>query len=108
MIYRILAAAQHCSHAYVPFAGSLRGGFVAGLEGFHLPAPEFQHRRTRFYFTEKGWQEVGKAIAARARREHRMIRILRRKNPLPSQIVFEDNLQVAILPRKDVPRNRRQ
>jgi hypothetical protein len=88
--------------------GVLRGGWVAGLSGFDMPYPDLQHPRTRFYFTERGWREIGKSIAAQARSEGHAVRVLRRKNPLPSQIVYQDELQVAILPNKGGKRKRRK
>ena len=81
---------------------------MAGLDGFALKAPEIENSKARFYFTEKGWRELGKAIVAQARREGHRVRVYRRKNPLASQVVYRDALQVAILPRKNVPRKRRK
>lgn len=74
---------------------------MAGVEGFNMNYPNVTNRRTRFYFTEKGWREIGKNVAANARKEGRVIRVIRRKNPDKSQIVYQDELQVAILPRKN-------
>ena len=113
MIYRILAATQlgewdDTRKEWFTVPGPLQGGFMAGLGGFDLDMPDIKNPRTRFYFTEKGWCELGKAIVAQARRDGVHVRILRRKNPLPSQIIFEDDLQMALLPRKDVPRKRRK
>jgi hypothetical protein len=113
MIYRILAATQldqwdQRRGTWVTVPGPLQGGFMAGLGGFNLDMPEIKNPRTRFYFTEKGWHELGKAIVAQARRDGVHLRILRRKNPRPSQIIFEDDLQIAILPQKDLPRRRRK
>jgi hypothetical protein len=113
MIYRILAATQldyrdQQTGKWTVIPDRLRGGFMAGLSGFDLNMPEIKDPRTRFYFTERGWRDVGKAVVAKARRAGVHVRVLRRKNPRRSQIVFEDDLQVAILPQKNVPRNRRK
>ena|SRR5438552_19076986 len=114
MIYRILADSEIAVHdeatkkwVYLPM-GPLRGGFLAGLDGFNLNAPAIRNSKARFYFTEKGWRELGKEIVARAQRKGHRVRVFRRKNPLPSQIVYQDELQVAILPRKNLPRKRRK
>jgi hypothetical protein len=52
------------------------------------------------YFTETGWEQVGKTVAANAQREGRVVKVIRRKNPEASQIVYQDALQVAIIPIK--------
>jgi hypothetical protein len=80
--------------------GRLMGAFIAGVEGFALKAPDITNPRARFYFTEAGWHQVGRIVAANARREGRVVKVIRRKNPHPSQIVYEDELQVAIIPLK--------
>ncbi len=97
MIYRIL-----CSTTAIPgrIPGRLLGAFMAGMDGFNLKYPDIAQPRARFYFTEKGWRKLGRFIAVTARREGRVVRVIRRKNPYPSQIVYQDALQVAILPPK--------
>jgi hypothetical protein len=114
MIYRILADSKitvrhEATKAWITIpAGPLMGGFMAGLEGFALNMPDIKNPRTRFYFTEKGWREVGRFVVAEARREGHRVRVWRRKNPLRSQVVYQDKLQVAILPRKGVARKGRK
>ena len=78
----------------------LRGAFTGGVtEGFRdLPTPNITNRRARFYFTEAGWELFGRHVAADARQQARVVRVLRRKQPRPSQIVYQDAYQVAILP----------
>ena len=105
MIYRILANAKrgYWDEARRCFAGNLdgplRGAWTAGLEGMNLKSPKgLKNQRVRFFFTEKGWREVGQAIVARAMREGHVVRVIRRKNPSKSQIVYKDADQVAILP----------
>lgn len=114
MIYRILSDSEITvwdevtqTRITIP-AGRLMGGFMAGLEGFTLSMPDVKNPRTRFYFTEKGWREIGRFVVAEARRVGHQVRVLRRKNPLRSQVVYQDQLQVAILPRKDVARTGRK
>lgn len=109
MIYRLLI--DTITHTFDPATGTwrvlpsgtnLRGVFMAGLsEGFEdIPFPRLDHPRARFYFTETGWKRYGRNVyAAACRRGHR-IRLIRRKNPARSQIVYSDPFQVAILPDK--------
>jgi hypothetical protein len=84
----------------VPSGTNLRGVFTAGLgEGFgDIPNPNLTNPRVRFYFTEAGWQKYGRNVYAAARRRGHTIRVIRRKNPAKSQIVYQDAYQVAILP----------
>jgi hypothetical protein len=73
---------------------------MAGVDGFDLKYPGIANPRARFYFTEKGWRKIGRFVAVNASWERRVVRVIRRKNPYKSQIVYQDELQVAILPRK--------
>jgi hypothetical protein len=66
-----------------------------------LPSPHFDVPRARFYFTERGWREVGRYLAGEGRRRGLVLKVIRRKNPRRSQIVYRDALQVAILPQRD-------
>jgi len=77
---------------------------MAGVEGFAMKGPRITNPRARFYFTEAGWEQVGKTVAANARREGRIVKVIRRKNPEASQIVYQDELQVAIIPIKHKPK----
>ena len=85
MIYRILI--DHPANIWVLPLGELVG-------------PNISNRRARFYFTERGWQKVGRLAAAEARRRGHVVKVIRRKQPRRSQIVYRDDLQVAILPRR--------
>jgi hypothetical protein len=58
----------------------------------------FSNRRAHFYFTERGWDEYGRRLAAAARERGLTVKIIKRKNPRPSQVVYRDEFQVAILP----------
>jgi hypothetical protein len=109
MIYRILIdTIRHEIDATTqtvlefPSGTNLRGAFSAGLsEGLDdLPYPQLTNPRARFYFTEAGWQKYGRNMYAAARRRGHAIRVIRRKNPDKSQIVYEDDYQLAILPRR--------
>src|SRR5262245_47225264 len=83
-----------------PSGTSLRGAFTAGLsQGLgDIPFPRITNSRARFYFTEAGWQKYGRHMYAAARQRGHIIRVIRRKNPVQSQIVYRDAYQVAILP----------
>ena len=83
-----------------PSGTNLRGVFTAGFsQGLDdIPFPHLTNPRARFYFTEAGWQKYGRRVYAAARKRGHTIRLIRRKNPAKSQIVYEDVYQVAILP----------
>jgi hypothetical protein len=116
MIYRILVDTSDEAFLGVPpdqFTRSevvLRGaGFCLGdvMGGLRFPK-EFQvrggsgprNRRARFYFTERGWRRFGRKVVAEAKRRGHVVKIVRRKNPLPSQIAYADDWQVALLPKR--------
>jgi hypothetical protein len=83
-----------------PSGTNMRGAFTAGLsEGLgDIPYPNISNPRARFYFTELGWKRYGRRMYAAACRRGHTIRVVRRKNPARSQIVYRDAYQVAILP----------
>jgi hypothetical protein len=87
MIYRILI--DHPANIWVMPLGELE-------------APNISNRRARFYFTEHGWQKIGRLAAAEATRRGHVVKVIRRKQPDRSQIVYRDDLQVAILPTRAV------
>jgi hypothetical protein len=62
-----------------------------------LRAPSIQNPRARFYFTERGWDKVGRFVAGYARKKGFLMRVIRRKNPPASQIVYQDDFQIALL-----------
>jgi hypothetical protein len=55
----------------------------------------------RFWFTERGWRAYGLRVAAEARASGRTFRVMRRKNPSKSTVVYRDDWQVALLPDRD-------
>lgn len=108
MIYRILTGAADAywnpfTQEYVrelsPLigAGSTLGSMMWEL---HLPAPDFDNVRARFWFTERGWDRFGRPLVAEGRRRGYVMKVIRRKNPRRSQIVYQDQWQVALLPLK--------
>jgi hypothetical protein len=81
--------------------GRLLGAFNAGLavEAWgDLPAVALSDPRVRFWFTERGWHAYGRRVAAGARASGRTFRVIRRKNPPRSMVVYRDRWQVALLP----------
>jgi hypothetical protein len=54
--------------------------------------------RVRFWFTERGWRAYGLRVAAEARASGRAFRVIRRKNPSKSRVIYRDDWQVALLP----------
>ena len=83
-------------HEYRKMTGA--GDCFAEIMFLHgLCAPLIQNSRARFYFTERGWDKVGRFVAAHARKKGFLMRVIRRKNPPASQIVYQDALQMALL-----------
>jgi hypothetical protein len=84
--------------------GRLMGAFNArvaiGAWG-DLPMPMLSNPRVRFWFTERGWRAYGLRVAAEARASGRTFRVIRRKNPSESMVVYRDEWQVALLPDRD-------
>jgi hypothetical protein len=66
-----------------------------------LKAPRITNRRTRFYFTEEGWQRYGRRAYQSGIETGAHLTVIRRKNPRRSQVVYRDRWQVAILPERD-------
>ena len=109
MIYRILteyaSAFQRVGDTYEFIAtehrlGGARRELGDVMDNMKLPLPHhLTNTRTRFYFTERGWRLYGRHILAEGRRRGLKIKLIRRKNPRRSQVVYQDAFQVAILPR---------
>ena len=84
-----------------PSPGRLMGAFNAGVaDGAwgDLPMPMLSNPRVRFWFTERGWRDYGLRVAAGARAGGRTFRVIRRKNPSKSIVMYRDDWQVALLP----------
>ena len=87
-----------------PSPGRLMGAFNAGLADQawgDLPMPMLSNPRVRFWFTERGWRAYGLRVAAGARASGRTFRVIRRKNPSRSIVVYRDDWQVALLPDRE-------
>jgi hypothetical protein len=106
MIYRILgdgeeAVVDETSGDFRPSGSRFGGAFTAGVAGWDdLPYPQIEHPRARFWFTEKGWKEYGRAVYDSAVAQGHVVRVLRQKNPPESRVVYRDRFQVAIVPPK--------
>ena len=87
-----------------PGPGQLMGAWGAGLARDawdDLPMPNLTNPRVRFWFTERGWRVYGLRVAAGARASGRVYRVIRRKNPPRSMVLYRDEWQVALLPDRD-------
>jgi hypothetical protein len=62
--------------------------------------PDIANARARFWFTELGWDRFGRALVGEGRRQGYVVKVIRRKNPRRSQVVYADEWQMALLPRK--------
>jgi hypothetical protein len=108
LIYRVVGAStewvwseESGATEVSPSQGRLMGAFNAGLaDGAwgDLPMPMLSNPRVRFWFTERGWRTYGLRVAAGARASGRSFRVIRRKNPSKSMVVYRDDWQVALLP----------
>ncbi len=108
MIYRLLSDREEAVfdeatglvERFGPSGSGMGGVFSAGVgEGFHdMPFPLIEHPRARFWFTEDGWKSYGRHVHDAAVRRGHVVRVIRRKNPPRSQVVYRDRYQVAILP----------
>jgi hypothetical protein len=65
--------------------------------------------RACLYFTDLGWETVGRSVAAQARRLGHVVKVRRHKRPAAARIVYADALHVAVLPgRNGVGRGKRR
>ena len=106
MIYRFMSALNSTSTyrnrciwgGKVPrFGGACACG---GTELWDLKLPQIVNKKAKFYFTEKGWKIFAKQMIVHARENGQILKVIRRKNPKKSQIVYKDEYQVAIMPDK--------
>lgn len=61
------------------------------------PPKRMNNPRARFYFTEAGWNHVGKVVMEEINKKNYTAKIIKLKNPRPSNIYYSDAYQVAIL-----------
>ena len=65
-----------------------------------LRVPNRFHPRARFWFTEQGWQKVGKKIAEDMNKLGAYTKIKKQKNPKKGDVYWSDPYQVALLSNK--------
>ena len=108
MIYRVIGESNYPRWNYGtdppqlvrPF-GNLVGAMYADWIPPDLPAPKVRiNERARFWFTEAGFDRYGRVTLDTAMQSGRAYRLLVRKNPPRSAIVYRDKWQVALLPVK--------
>jgi hypothetical protein len=82
---------------------------VLCMESLGLPAPKkFANVKAHFYFTQFGWNQIGRHVAAELQRHKYEIRVQREKHPSLSQIAYKDVYQVALLPPSEKRRKHRK
>jgi hypothetical protein len=122
MIYRILASLDNrevyrgrmndefitddLRLSYVPLSGAQRllseEMWRAGLP---VPRMTIAVPRARFWFTEMGWKRYGLPLLHQSRRHRYFImQVLSDTNPDRSRIVYADEVQVALLPKRSPSR----
>ena len=79
------------------FGGAWRAGGL-DMGDLNVPRTRIRHSKAKFYFTEEGFKRYGPGIIADAKEQGVPLQVIRRKNPKRSQIVYQDEYQVAILP----------
>jgi len=72
-----------------------------------IKAPPLKNSRVRFYFTSLGRRRAGRFVAARARQMGHVVRVIRRKNPRSSEVIYRDPYQLALLPSRSRSSGRR-
>ncbi len=65
-----------------------------------LKGPFLHNKKARFYFTEYGWDNIGRELASRARQRGYGVKIIRKKQPKRSDVVYHDPYQVAVIESK--------
>lgn len=63
-----------------------------------LFSPKLTNLRARFYFTDLGWHRIGARLLHEARALGYVVKYTRRKSLRKSQVVYQDEYQVALLP----------
>mgnify|MGYP007123700038 CR=1 FL=1 len=81
---------------------SFGGAFCTAGIAMDVPLPKknLDHPRARFWFTEKGWKRSRQIMLTDMKERGVPFKVLCQKNPKRSQIVYQDEFQVAILPLK--------
>jgi len=99
MIYRIEFDRNNEVHTDVVIE-CINEWFSTKMTDYGLKAPYKINMRTRFWFTERGWERVGKVIMKELNSLGANVKVKKRKNPKMSDVYWCDSYQVALLPRK--------
>lgn len=97
MIFRVIGESQDW-RGQRAMMGACWGG-LALYAWDDLYMPTLRNPRARFWFTEAGWHRYGQYVVGEAMHSGRTYRVIQRKNPPRSEIVYRDKWQVALLPR---------
>lgn len=74
-------------------------GFLLNFYGVNAPNNIHTNKKIKFFFTEKGWNKVGRQIlkiVKQVKLQHRVLSIKEKS----VDIIYRDKLQVAVRPRK--------
>ena len=101
MIYRVLTASfneqNYPSYSQPTFGGA----WMVGGVFCDVPFPNKKNNhKAKFFFTEKGWRNGRNYVLQQIREMGLTHKIICRKNPKRSEIVYQDKFQVAVLPRR--------
>jgi len=99
LIYRVVG--ESSEWVWSEESGAMEISLSPGRLMGDLPMPMLSNPRVRFWFTERGWRAYGRRVAAGARASGRTFRVIRRKNPPKSTVIYRDDWQVALLPDRD-------
>lgn len=94
----VKVALPWANQRYRRVSGAGYGRLADIMDEHGLHGPSLENRRARFYFTERGWEKVGRYVVAEAERLGHVVKVVRRKEPDTSRVIYEDELQVALLP----------
>lgn len=86
--------------------GAIAEAWLGKLRGPDRPIP----RNAKFYFTERGWREIGRHVVAACKYEEQAYRIIRVKER-DVNVVWRDrhyDTEVAAQPRKEKHRRRKR
>jgi hypothetical protein len=75
--------------------GAADFSWADGLRGPNRTIPQ----NTRFFFTEKGWKEIGRHVVAACKRKGQEVRVISVKESSVN-VVWGDDLEVAAQPKK--------
>ncbi len=99
MIYRLLTNKNPIWCTDSLYRSSTAISFGVEMTELGLKAPKHVNPRARFYFTERGWEEIGKKLLEKAHRVGIEVKVIKKKNPKRSDVVWGDPYQVAVLPK---------